>query len=209
LVGALIALGVAPSTGLGQTTPPATTPTTLPASPAPSGLVPAKRAAPTPARASAPASTVTRRPAAVYSQTGGGSTAPTLPLSFVRPSPPALVVPQPAGQPAPAPAPTLPPVLRPGAASASRFDLTALVWASFFAAAVIAVSLGIIHRIRTRPSGVSVFGRPTNEVDEWLASAELAATSAPAPVEPDAETPPEATDDADAGRSAADPAEHA
>ena len=202
----LVAVGVAPSAGLGATT-------TLPATPAPSGLVPANQFAPIPAVTPAPAATGTRRRAVVYSETGGSSSSsssvPTLRLRFARPSPPPLVGPQPVPAPARTPAAPLPPVVRPGAASASHLDLTALVWGSFFAAAIIAGSLGLIHRIRTRPSGTTVFGRPTNEIDEWLASAELAATSAPAPVEPDAETAPEPTRDAESGPSpAADPAEH-
>ena len=111
----------------------------------------------------------------------GGAATPR--LRFVLPSPPVLVGPGPARGAAPGLAGTLPGGTHAG--TTSPLNLTLLVWASFFAAAVIAGSLGVIHRVRTRPSGTTVFGRPTNEIDEWLARAELAATTTPPPVEAD------------------------
>jgi hypothetical protein len=58
-----------------------------------------------------------------------------------------------------------------------------VVWVSFFAAAILAGAASIVHRVRTRPSGTTVFGRPTHEIDRWLANAELAATTTPPPVD--------------------------
>jgi hypothetical protein len=174
LVCALCAAGVAPGVALGAggktfTTPPGTVPTGLAPPP-----IPAVSAAP-PAR---------RKPAAPRPSGGvttfGGEAAP-LPLRFVRPSPPALVGPRTARPPAPALAGTPPGATHAG--SSSQLNLNLLVWASFFAAAVIAGTAGLIHRVRTRPSPTTIFGRPTSEIDDWLARAELAATTTPPPVE--------------------------
>jgi hypothetical protein len=104
-------------------------------------------------------------------------------LGLERPSPP-----MPVG-PLPAPVPARRTIVAPGggshasATSTRRGDLTVLVWVSFFAAALVAGAAGIVHRVRTRPSGTTVFGRPTHEIDRWLASAELAATTTPPPVD--------------------------
>lgn len=112
-----------------------------------------------------------------------------LPLRFQQPTPPALIGPRPARPPQAIPPGAPPAVARTRAGTSGSLDLTLLVWASFFAAAVIAGTAGLVHRIRTRPSGTNVFGRPTHEVDQWLASAEMAATTAPAPVDQPADAP--------------------
>jgi hypothetical protein len=88
-------------------------------------------------------------------------------------------------------------IIRTSRTSSTHGDLTMLVWVSFFAATLIAGAVGLVHRVRTRPSGTTVFGRPTHEIDQWLASAELAATTAPPPADAgpaDADAPTPATD---------------
>lgn len=118
-----------------------------------------------------------------------------LPLRFQQPTPPALIGPRPARPPQAIPPSAPAAAARTHAGKSGSLDLTLLVWASFFAAAVIAGTAGLVHRIRTRPSGTNVFGRPTHEVDQWLASAEMAATTAPAPVDRPADAPSTDGDD--------------
>jgi hypothetical protein len=89
--------------------------------------------------------------------------------------------------------------VRSGASSFSHLPLTLLVWATFFAAVLIAGTVGLVRRIQTRRSGTTVFGRPAHDVDAWLARAELAAATTPPPVE----SPPPAVE-AGAGDPASD-----
>jgi len=186
LVCALCAVGVAPGIAIGTggktfTTPPVTVPT---------GLLPTG-SAPIPAVSKTPPARRTRavpRPAGGVTSSGGEPAPPG--LRFVRPSPPALVVPRPTRPAVPALAGTPPGSTRAG--SSSHLNLTLLVWVSFFAAAVIAGTAGLIHRVRTRPTGTTIFDRPTSGIDEWLAGAELAATTTPPPVKAESgETAPD------------------
>jgi hypothetical protein len=194
LVCALCAAGVAPGAALGATgTAPAMQTRTGPAGLVPTGF------APIPAVSAAPPA---RRTRAAPRPSGGvvyfDGDAATLRLRFVRPSPPALVGPRPARPPARGLAGTLPGGTHAG--TSPPLNLTLLVWASFFAAAVIAGTAGLIHRVRTRPSGTTIFGRPTSGIDEWLARTEPAATTTPPPVEGDAgESVPEGRPDTEGG----------
>lgn len=145
--------------------------------------------APIPRISATPASPRRRRS---FARSSGGESISQR-LSLERPSPPPVAPP-----PAPAPvrkaAPAPVGVARPSIASSSHPDLTLLVWISFLGAAIAAGAVGVAHRVRAKPTGTNVFGRPTDEIDEWLASAEFAATTAPAPLEADPAEPP--SDDA-------------
>jgi len=203
LVCAVSAAGAGPTAALGQTAT-ATVPTTT----TPSGLVPT-HFAPIPGVAKAPSA----RTAPVVSRrlriaAASDDNLPRVTFRFERPSPPAFVGPAPARPPATLPASVPPSGIRSRAGTASPVDLTALVWVSFFAAAVIAGTFGVVYRIRRRPS--TAFGRPTDGIDDWLASAELAATRAPPPVAAGADdlTPGEGPDAAASPPPTPDPAEH-
>jgi hypothetical protein len=175
----VVAAGGVPAVAAGAAT---TTPTTT-TSGGSTGPVPV-HFAPIPRVSAAPAARARRaRTYVQYDEIAPSSQ----PLRLESPPPP--VGPLPARPPVRSPSAGAPVLPRAVGAAPSSLNLTLLVWISFLVAAVAAGAVGIAHRVRTRPSGTNVFGRPTNEIDEWLASAELAATTAPAPVDPDAAEP--------------------
>ncbi len=150
--------------------------------PLPTGLVPTHFAPIAPIAPIVPPSVRPRISRGVWASSVSGGNPGLDHLGLERPSAPMPVGPSPARVPG-----RRTPVAAGGGSHASatstrRGDLTVLVWVSFFAAALVAGAAGIVHRVRTRPSGTTVFGRPTNEIDRWLASAELAATTTPPPV---------------------------